>query len=45
MHVQVKDGLSGTWPDIEDRPISLFNLALSGDLSRGKMTPADHLGL
>jgi hypothetical protein len=45
MHVQVKDGLSGAWANIEDRTISLFNFPLTGDLGSRKVTLADQFGL
>ena len=43
--MKVEDGLSRAGTDVQDSPISLLNLALSGDLSCRQMTPANNLGI
>jgi hypothetical protein len=41
VHVQVKHGLSRSRPNIENRPISVFDLALAGNLRRRNMALAN----
>lgn len=41
MDVQVKYGLSGLRPNVEYRPIAIFDGSLPRNLSRGKMAPSN----
>src|SRR3974390_1208003 len=45
MHMQVKDGLSGTGTDVEDGAVSLLDIALAGDLRGGEVATANEFGV
>jgi hypothetical protein len=45
MHVQMKNRLSGAGANIEHGAVSVFNVALAGDLRGGQVAAANDLGV
>jgi hypothetical protein len=43
--VEMEDGLAGAGADVEDGAVSVFDVALAGDLGGGEMAAADDFGV
>ena len=43
--MEVEYGLSGAGADVEDGAVSLFDVALAGNLGGGEVTAADEFGI